>query len=122
MPKTKKGGKKGTAKKKTTKKKPATKKGSKGGYAGGSKGGSKGGGGESGSNVGIMGNDPIIIAGGGSVSCKFKPGQFKDKGGGHWKNDAANLVSLTIIDPTNPLRPPVTIPLTPTSQVSIKLS
>ena len=127
MPTAKKGEKKRAAKKatkKATKKRPVGSKGSKGAYAGGSKGGSKGGssGGGGGGADGILGNDPIVIAGGGSVSFKFRPGQFNDKGGGRWKNDTADLISITITDPMNPTQPPVIIPLTRTSQVSVKLS
>lgn len=88
------------------KKKPAKK---------GSKGGSKGGGGTTPSGGGGEGivdaNEPIIVAGGGSASLKFNKSQFKDKGS-HFKNDAANIVSVSI-DGGTP------IPLSPTSTVQI---
>lgn len=112
MPTTyKRGKKKATAKKKPTKR-PA-KKGSKGGSKSG--GGTSGGEGISGGSDVFGPQDPIVISGGGSVRMKFRPSQFKDHGSGNWKNDDANLSSLSI-DGGTP------IPLSPTSEITIKLS
>jgi hypothetical protein len=107
MPTTYKSGKKRT----TTKRKPTKKPAKKGGKGGGS-GGDSGSGSEGGEAFGPQ--DPIVISGGGSVNLKMN-GRFKDHGPGSWKNDDANLVSLSIDG-----RPP--IPLAPTSKITIRLS
>jgi hypothetical protein len=104
MPTTYKSGKKKTTVKKKPSQKPAKK---------GSKGGSKSGGSSGGE--GFFGpQEPIVISGGGSVKLKMNL-KFKSHGSGSWKNDEANLSSLSIDG-----GPP--IPLTPTSVITIRLT
>jgi hypothetical protein len=104
MPTTSKSGKKKARATKKPTKKPAKK---------GSKSGTTAGGGSGGGEA-LGPQEPIVISGGGSVQMKMKYGQFKGKDG-NWKNDLANLSSISIDG-----GPP--IPLSPTSVITIRLS